>query len=774
MGVFQGNFTQQSAASIAGDLTIGGDLFIAGQIDCTSDNDLNIVDSVLILNDGEAGAGVTTGTAGIQIDRGSSTDFQFVFIESDDKFKAGEIGALKVVTMGDVGTAGYIPFGKTGGGELTEESNLFWDDTNNRLGLNNATPSTTLDVTGTGAFSGDLTLSADLVNSGEFDISSAVADGASALAFDFDTSVSLVTAGANLLKVRNNTVDRMTLDKDGALTISAAVTSSSGTSSLAAATVTGDLTVDTNSLKVDSGNNRVGIGQATPTVGFEVAFDSLFTSTGYIQLPSGSVAQRPTPANGMIRYNSDSNIFEGYENSAWTAIGATTDHGGLTGLGDDDHTIYSLADGTRSFTGQVTVTSGGLDITGDVGIGTSAPDGALHVMTASAGVVTAHANGDDFILENNSTVGMSLLTTAGNTCAMYFGSTSDNDAGALFYATSNDLMTFRTGGASRMYLTSAGLLGIGTNAPDGTLHAMTASAGTITAANDADELVLENSGNAGLTILSGNTSTANVYFGDDGANAAGRIAYDNNVGVNTMSLYTAEALAVTIDSSGNVGVGTAAPDGVLHAMSASAGAVTAANDADELILENSANTGMTILAGITSTASIFMGDSGDNAVGRIVHDNNGNLMSFSADSGTNTPLNVLGSAVLMGSATASPSASVRAENASTTTSAFQAHASNALFVDNVVRLTVDKTTNSDFNFLEAIADADDTATTEFVVDGLGRVGIGKQPGSPLDISLPTQDFTISDAGNTDTPTEQAWVEVSVNGVTGYLRVYATN
>jgi hypothetical protein len=30
---------------------------------------------------------------------------------------------------------------------------------------------------------------------------------------------------------------------------------------------------------------------------------------------------------------------------------STTDHGSLTGLGDDDHTIYTLADGTRAFTG---------------------------------------------------------------------------------------------------------------------------------------------------------------------------------------------------------------------------------------------------------------------------------------------------------------------------------------------------------------------------------------------------------------------------------------
>ena len=43
-------------------------------------------------------------------------------------------------------------------------------------------------------------------------------------------------------------------------------------------TVTGDLTVDTNSLKVDSTNNRVGIGTASPSVSLDVV--GAITATG--------------------------------------------------------------------------------------------------------------------------------------------------------------------------------------------------------------------------------------------------------------------------------------------------------------------------------------------------------------------------------------------------------------------------------------------------------------------------------------------------------------
>jgi hypothetical protein len=44
----------------------------------------------------------------------------------------------------------------------------------------------------------------------------------------------------------------------------------SGTATLASATITGDLTVDTSTLKVDSANNRVGIVQATPLYPLDV------------------------------------------------------------------------------------------------------------------------------------------------------------------------------------------------------------------------------------------------------------------------------------------------------------------------------------------------------------------------------------------------------------------------------------------------------------------------------------------------------------------------
>ena len=47
-----------------------------------------------------------------------------------------------------------------------------------------------------------------------------------------------------------------------------------------------------------------------------------FTDTGAIKLPTGTEAQRPgTPAAGQLRFNDDSDEFEGYNGTAWGAIG---------------------------------------------------------------------------------------------------------------------------------------------------------------------------------------------------------------------------------------------------------------------------------------------------------------------------------------------------------------------------------------------------------------------------------------------------------------------
>jgi hypothetical protein len=51
-----------------------------------------------------------------------------------------------------------------------------------------------------------------------------------------------------------------------------------------------------------------------------------FNGTGALKIPAGTTAQQPSPTTGMIRFNSSTNLFEGYGASSWGSLG-----GGATG-----------------------------------------------------------------------------------------------------------------------------------------------------------------------------------------------------------------------------------------------------------------------------------------------------------------------------------------------------------------------------------------------------------------------------------------------------------
>jgi hypothetical protein len=78
-------------------------------------------------------------------------------------------------------------------------------------------------------------------------------------------------------------------------------------------------------------------GSSIPTISLEV------NGTDAISIPSGTTAQRPTAANGMIRYNSTTAKFEGYEAGAWADIIGGGGGGALSGLTDVSSTVATAA-----------------------------------------------------------------------------------------------------------------------------------------------------------------------------------------------------------------------------------------------------------------------------------------------------------------------------------------------------------------------------------------------------------------------------------------------
>ena len=89
------------------------------------------------------------------------------------------------------------------------------------------------------------------------------------------------------------------------------------------------------------------------------AASGLFTGTGTIQVPAGTTASRPTPAQGMFRYNTDLSQFEGYDGASWGGIGGAQ-AGGAIQVNKSIATVsYTIASGSIGFSvGPVTLASG--------------------------------------------------------------------------------------------------------------------------------------------------------------------------------------------------------------------------------------------------------------------------------------------------------------------------------------------------------------------------------------------------------------------------------
>ena len=62
--------------------------------------------------------------------------------------------------------------------------------------------------------------------------------------------------------------------------------------------------------------SNVGIGTTRPLLSLDIR------GRDAVQLPSGTTSDRPVGQNGMIRYNSQLQQFEGYSQSTWGSIGS--------------------------------------------------------------------------------------------------------------------------------------------------------------------------------------------------------------------------------------------------------------------------------------------------------------------------------------------------------------------------------------------------------------------------------------------------------------------
>jgi len=70
-----------------------------------------------------------------------------------------------------------------------------------------------------------------------------------------------------------------------------------------------------------SGTALAITGTAAVTGALTASLDSTFSSTGALIISKGTTGQRPTAASGMLRFNTTSTEFEGYNGVAWASVG---------------------------------------------------------------------------------------------------------------------------------------------------------------------------------------------------------------------------------------------------------------------------------------------------------------------------------------------------------------------------------------------------------------------------------------------------------------------
>ena len=93
---------------------------------------------------------------------------------------------------------------------------------------------------------------------------------------------------------------------------------------------------------------------------FTASGDGTFSGTGQVKLPAGTSAQRSgSPVDGMLRYNSDLDSFEGYVDGVWGGIGGAQAGGAIMTNKSTASVSYTIASGENGLSvGPITVGSG--------------------------------------------------------------------------------------------------------------------------------------------------------------------------------------------------------------------------------------------------------------------------------------------------------------------------------------------------------------------------------------------------------------------------------
>jgi hypothetical protein len=289
------------------------------------DVDLSSLDnSGLTLADVTANGGVTSG---VNIGIGTATALDLLHVSGG----AVRLDNLRQLRWGGDKT-GFYGHNTQGLDFYSSGVTRFKIANDGNIGINQTTPTVTLDINGTDAV--QLTAGTELERpttpangmvryNSDDDVFEGYAGGAwvntSGLTLADVTANGAVTT-KNIIINTSSTAGQLTIQKSGT-----SLLASSGSASVGAIQY-----YASNTVKYTVGINNSANSDFVISSGSAAGSNNLFkvntefaefAGTSHIQLTSGTELQRPTtPANGMIRYNSDDDVFEGYAGGAWGEV----------------------------------------------------------------------------------------------------------------------------------------------------------------------------------------------------------------------------------------------------------------------------------------------------------------------------------------------------------------------------------------------------------------------------------------------------------------------
>ena len=391
---------------------------------------------------------------------------------------------------------------------------------------------------------------------------------------------------------------------------------------------------------------NVGIGTTTPNRRLHINED--VNGEASIRLSNPNTG---TGAVSIIRLNNDS----GTNSQGLIFLN------GANRVGDGDANTMTIRNNIGDLRLQATG-SVGMHVkatTGNVGIGTTAPDAKLEVIGSSGLLVVSDSKGTGSLQRSTRIVGRSW---ADNLSTLIFSNSLNSTTNIISYgggttagepATYHAFMTGPAGslnaGSERVRINDAGV-GIGTNNPADRLHVSGGNARIdgqlyLTGASTENrniEIGFGRTGNgASFVDFIGDTTYTDfgtrIIRGSGGANSDSSIIHR---GTGLLELSTTDAGAIRfrttntermrITAAGNVGIGTTVPGTKLHVQNGSTGYAWTPNSRTAAIIEGNSSVGtvLSIISPATGYSGIFFGRPEGEASGQLQYDHVTNAYRF--------------------------------------------------------------------------------------------------------------------------------------------------